>query len=172
MTIKVDLQAFLFYFYEVKMELNINRGDYMGKILVIAEKPQVGKMIAAVAGCSQMHEGYIEGDKYIVSWAIGHLIELADPQDYDIKFKKWVIEDLPILPEQMKLKVSTKTRGQYKVLRDLIKLPEIECLICATDAGREGELIFRYIYSMTGTSLRLLCMRTVRGLCALIRREP
>lgn len=120
----------------------------MGKILVIAEKPSVAKDIARVLGCKQKGEGFLAGERYIVSWAIGHLITLAEPENYDIKYKQWKRETLPILPEQMKLKVISKTRSQFKILKSLMNHKEVESLICATDSGREGELIFRYIYEM------------------------
>lgn len=120
----------------------------MSKILVIAEKPSVAKDIARVLGCKQKGEGFLAGEQYIVSWAIGHLITLAEPEDYDIKYKHWKKETLPILPEQMKLKVIRKTSSQFKILKNLMNHKEIESLICATDSGREGELIFRYIYEV------------------------
>lgn len=120
----------------------------MSKILVIAEKPSVAKDIAHVLGCKQKGEGFLYGENYIVSWAIGHLVTLAEPEDYDERYKKWKRETLPILPEQMKLKVIPKTSTQLKILKNLMNRKEVEYLICATDSGREGELIFRYIYEV------------------------
>ncbi len=120
----------------------------MGKILVIAEKPSVARDIARVLQCKQKGEGFLYGEKYIVCWAIGHLVTLADPEEYDDKYKKWKKETLPILPEQMKLKVIQKTAPQLRILKKLMNSKEVDSLICATDSGREGELIFRYIYEI------------------------
>lgn len=122
----------------------------MGKILVIAEKPSVARDIARVLGCKKENQkqGFLQGNDYIVSWAIGHLVTLAEPEDYDNKYKKWNMETLPILPEQMKLKVIKKTAPQLNILKKLMNSNEIDSLICATDSGREGELIFRYIYDI------------------------
>lgn len=120
----------------------------MGKILVIAEKPSVARDIARVLQCKQKGEGFLYGEKYIVCWAIGHLVTLADPEEYDDKYKKWKKETLPILPEQMKLKVIQKTAPQLRILKKLMNSTEVDSLICATDSGREGELIFRYIYEI------------------------
>ena len=89
----------------------------MGKILVIAEKPSVARDIARVLQCKQKGEGFLYGEKYIVCWAIGHLVTLADPEEYDDKYKKWKKETLPILPEQMKLKVIQKTASQLRILK-------------------------------------------------------
>ncbi|NDO45599.1 DNA topoisomerase III [Clostridium sp. MD294] len=118
----------------------------MGKILVVAEKPSVARDIARVLQCKKKGEGFLYGEKYIVCWAIGHLVTLADPEEYDDKYKKWKKETLPILPEQMKLKVIKKTAPQLRILKKLMNSKEVDSLICATDSGREGELIFRYIY--------------------------
>ncbi len=120
----------------------------MGKILVIAEKPSVGRDIARVLKCSQKGEGFLYNDSYIVSWAIGHLVTLQEPAEYDMRYKKWSMETLPIVPEQIQLKVLPKTKKQFAVLKKLMKDKEVSSLICATDSGREGELIFRYIYQM------------------------
>ena len=121
----------------------------MGKILVIAEKPSVARDIAKVLKASQKSDGCLIGDKYVVSWAVGHLVTLAEPEDYDEKYKKWNFSALPILPEEMKLKAIQQTRSQLKVLHKWMNSAEIDSLICATDSGREGELIFRYIYEIT-----------------------
>jgi len=118
----------------------------MGKILVIAEKPSVGKDIAKVLGCNQKGEGCLIGEKYIVTWAIGHLVRLLEPEEYDEKYKRWAYETLPIIPEQMKTKPERKTKKQFDILKKLMNSKEIDSLVCATDSGREGELIFRYIY--------------------------
>lgn len=121
----------------------------MGKILVIAEKPSVARDIARVLKASQKGDGCLIGEKYVVSWAVGHLVTLAEPEDYDEKYKKWNFSTLPILPEEMKLKAIKQTRDQLKVLHKWMNSGEIDSLICATDSGREGELIFRYIYEIT-----------------------
>ncbi|NLM13115.1 MAG: DNA topoisomerase III [Epulopiscium sp.] len=118
----------------------------MGKILVIAEKPSVGKDIAKVLGCKEKGEGCIIGERYIVTWAIGHLVRLLKPEEYDMKYKRWSFETLPIIPEQMKTKPERKTKKQFDILKKLMNSKEIDYIICATDSGREGELIFRYIY--------------------------
>jgi DNA topoisomerase-3 len=123
----------------------------MGKILVIAEKPSVGRDIARVLKCTVNGEGFLSNDLYIVSWAIGHLVSLLDPEEYDVQYKKWQMETLPIIPQQMKLKVLPKTRIQFTVLKKLMNDKSVDSFICATDSGREGELIFRYIYQMAGT---------------------
>lgn len=121
----------------------------MGKTLVIAEKPSVARDIAKTLGVSGKNEGYLTGENYVVSWAIGHLVTLAEPEAYDVKYKKWNFETLPILPDSMKLEAIKKTRSQLKVLHKLMHSREIDEIICATDSGREGELIFRYIYEIT-----------------------
>lgn len=120
------------------------------KKLVIAEKPSVAKDIAKILGCKIKQDGYIEGENYIVTWAIGHLVILCDPEEYDIKYKKWAFQNLPIMPEKIKLKPNPKTYKQYIVVKDLLLDKQVGEVICATDAGREGELIFRYIYELTG----------------------
>ena len=121
----------------------------MGKILVIAEKPSVARDIAKVLKANQKGDGCLIGENYVVSWAVGHLVTLAEPEDYDEKYKKWNFSTLPILPEEMKLKEIQQTRSQLKVLHKWMNSAEIDSLICATDSGREGELIFRYIYEIT-----------------------
>ena len=118
----------------------------MGKKLVIAEKPSVARDIAKVLGCSGRGNGYIEGANYVITWAVGHLVTLAEPEDYDEKFKKWQYDDLPIIPEQIEIKAHPKTLDQLKVIEKLMLRTDVDSLICATDSGREGELIFRYIY--------------------------
>ncbi|MBQ4640138.1 MAG: DNA topoisomerase III [Clostridia bacterium] len=115
-------------------------------IVVVAEKPSVGRDIARVLKCREKGEGFIKGDAYTVTWAVGHLVTLCEPDEIDEKYKKWRMEDLPILPEHIPTKVIGKTKSQFSVVKKLINAPETEKVICATDAGREGELIFRYIY--------------------------
>ena len=122
----------------------------MGKIVVIAEKPSVGRDIARVIGCRGNGEGCLIGDKYIVTWAVGHLVTLQEPDEMDPKYKKWSFSTLPILPEEIPLKVIPATRSQFSTIKKLINSEETDSLICATDAGREGELIFRYIYEKAG----------------------
>ena len=112
--------------------------------LVVTEKPSVAQSIAAVIGARQRKDGYLEGNGYLVSWCIGHLVELADPTAYG-NFEKWRKEDLPILPDKWQYQISHRTRKQFEVLRSLMLRPDVDRLICATDAGREGELIFRLI---------------------------
>jgi DNA topoisomerase-3 len=114
--------------------------------LVLAEKPSVGKSLADVLGAKSKKDGYYEGNGYIISWCIGHLLGLADPKDYDEKYEKWRKEDLPILPQEWKYTASSKTRAQLKVLKDLLKRADVETVINACDSGREGELIFRLVY--------------------------
>ncbi len=118
--------------------------------LVIAEKPSVAQSIAKVIGATERQDGYLEGNGYIVSWCVGHLVELAEPEYYDEKYNKWRYEDLPILPEQWEYQVSESTRKQFKVLKDLMKRSDVTSLVEATDAGREGELIFRLVYHQAG----------------------
>ncbi|UOE56389.1 DNA topoisomerase III [Cytobacillus oceanisediminis] len=115
------------------------------KSLVLAEKPSVAREIARVLGCRQSHKSYMEGDKYIVTWALGHLIELKMPEHYDSKYKNWNLEDLPIIPDQMGLKVMKQTSHQYKAIENLAKRKDIKEIIIGTDAGREGELVARWI---------------------------
>lgn len=115
-------------------------------IVVLAEKPSVARDIARVLHCSERGDGYIKGKEYIVTWAVGHLVTLCEPDEINEQYKKWRMEDLPILPEKIPTKVISKTRSQFSVIKKLINAPDTEKIICATDAGREGELIFRYIY--------------------------
>lgn len=114
--------------------------------LVLAEKPSVAQSIAKVIGAASRKDGYLEGNGYIVSWCVGHLVELAEPETYDEKYKKWTYDDLPIMPSKWKYEVSSVTRKQFGVLKNLMKREDVDCLVCATDAGREGELIFRLVY--------------------------
>lgn len=119
----------------------------MGKIVVLAEKPSVGRSIAKVLGCSRQEEGSLSNDRYIVTWAVGHLVTLQEPDEMDPeKYKVWSMEALPILPQDIPLKVIRETSSQYKIVSKLINDKNTDSLVCATDAGREGELIFRYIY--------------------------
>lgn len=122
----------------------------MSQVLVVAEKPSVARDIARVLGASTRGEGCLSGGGYVVTWAIGHLVSLKEPEELDERYKRWRAVDLPILPQQMQLKVLPKTRAQFQTVKKLMNSKEIESLICATDSGREGELIFRYIYQMAG----------------------
>lgn len=115
------------------------------KSLVLAEKPSVAREIARVLGCKQQHKHYFEGNKYIVTWALGHLIELKMPEHYDTSYKTWRLEDLPIIPDKMGLKVIKQTSHQFRGIENLAKRPDIKDCIIATDAGREGELVARWI---------------------------
>ena len=115
--------------------------------LVIAEKPSVAQSLAKVIGANKRCDGYLEGGGYLVSWCVGHLVELSAPERYDERFAKWRLEDLPILPERFLYEVSAGTRKQYQILKSLMERSDVESLVCATDAGREGELIFRLIYT-------------------------
>ena len=115
------------------------------KQLVLAEKPSVAREIARVLNCPIKGKGYMEGPKYAVTWALGHLVTLAEPEEYDKKLKEWRMEDLPMLPSNMKLKVIRQTFHQFMVVKNLMKRSDISELIIATDAGREGELVARWI---------------------------
>ncbi len=118
----------------------------MGRTVVIAEKPSVGRDIARVLGCQSSGRGCLTGGDWVVTWAVGHLVTLVEPDELDEKYKRWSFDTLPILPAEIPLKVIASSRDQFAVVRNLINAPETDRLICATDAGREGELIFRYIY--------------------------
>jgi len=118
--------------------------------LVIAEKPSVAQSLAKVIGATNKKDGYLEGNGYIVSWCVGHLIELANPEYYDEKYKKWRKEDLPIFPAPFSYQVTASTKKQYQVLKELMKRSDVDSLVEATDAGREGELIFRLVYKQAG----------------------
>ncbi len=117
----------------------------MDKTLVLAEKPSVARDIARVLGCHQKGDGCIIGQKYIITWALGHLVTLADPDSYDEKYKRWELEDLPMLPDKMKLVIIKQTSKQYRAVSALMKRPDVSSLVIATDAGREGELVARWI---------------------------
>ena len=119
-------------------------------ILVIAEKPSVGAAIGKVLGASSRKDGYLEGNNYIVSWCVGHLVGLADASSYDERFAKWRYSDLPIVPDEWLFEVPKDKQKQFKVLCDLMRDKRVTELVCATDAGREGELIFRLVYKKAG----------------------
>lgn len=117
---------------------------------VVTEKPSVARTIAAVLGASEKKKGYLEGNGYWVSWCVGHLAELATPSAYDERYAKWRLEDLPILPQDWQYTVIESTKAPFSVLRTLMNDSRVTSIICATDAGREGELIFRLVYSLCG----------------------
>ena len=117
----------------------------MKKILVLAEKPSVGRDIARVLNCNKEKNGYIEGNKYIVTWALGHLVTLADPESYGEKYKSWKMEDLPILPPKLKTVVIKKTSKQFNTVKAQLNREDVSEIVIATDAGREGELVARWI---------------------------
>lgn len=118
--------------------------------LVIAEKPSVAQSIAAVLGATQRKDGYLEGNEYLVSWCVGHLVELAQPESYKEAWKKWSYESLPIIPQEWQHEVKSDTKAQYQILKKLMHDDRVDAVVCATDAGREGELIFRLTYNMAG----------------------
>ena len=115
--------------------------------LVIAEKPSVAQTLAKVLGANKHQDGYLEGGGYLVSWCVGHLVELSPPERYDERYAKWRLEDLPILPDPFLYEVSSDKKKQYQTLKSLMERKDVESLVCATDAGREGELIFRLVYN-------------------------
>ena len=121
--------------------------------LVIAEKPSVAMALASVLGARTRKDGYVEGNGYIVSWCVGHLVGLCDASEYDEKYKKWRYEDLPIVPECWKHKILEGTKKQFGILKKLMRDSKVDEVICATDAGREGELIFRLVYEQAGCKM-------------------
>jgi len=122
----------------------------MEKIIVLAEKPSVGREIARVLGCHRRQRGYCEGGRYIVTWAMGHLVELAEPAAYNPAYKRWSLSSLPMLPAEMKLQVIPRTKDQYDQISSLLKRPDAFSVVIATDAGREGELVARWILQTAG----------------------
>lgn len=120
------------------------------KSLVIAEKPSVGRDIARVLQCQKAGNGILEGKQYVVTWALGHLVTLADPEEYDKKYEQWKMETLPMLPEHMKLVVIRQTSKQFKIVKSQLNRQDIKEVIIATDAGREGELVARWILEKAG----------------------
>jgi DNA topoisomerase III len=121
------------------------RKGYVMKQLILAEKPSVARDLARVLGCKQQNKSYIEGPKHIVTWALGHLVELKMPEDYDKQYKQWRLEDLPIIPKYMGLKVIRQVSHQFRAIEQLAKRKDLSELVIATDAGREGELVARWI---------------------------
>ena len=127
------------------LQNHVNGVTVLSKTLVLTEKPSVAKDIARVLGCKKNGNGCIIGDKYIVTWALGHLVTLADPEGYDAKYKTWRMDDLPMLPTNMKLVVIGQTSKQFKAVSSLLGSNEVDKIVIATDAGREGELVARWI---------------------------
>lgn len=120
------------------------------KSLVIAEKPSVGRDIARVLGCKKGGDGYLEGQDYVVTWALGHLVELADPESYGSQWKEWKMETLPMLPKRLEIQVIKKSGRQYQTVKKQMFRGDIGQIIIATDAGREGELVARWIILKAG----------------------
>lgn len=120
------------------------------KTLVIAEKPSVGRDIARVLNCSRKTNGFMEGNDYVVTWGMGHLVTLKDPESYDDRYKEWKMEDLPIMPEQLEIEVIRQTGGQFRTVKSLIHRNDVKDIVIATDAGREGELVARWILKKAG----------------------
>jgi DNA topoisomerase III len=120
------------------------------KTLVLAEKPSVGRELSRILACRPQGKTHAEGDRYVVTWALGHLVTLADPDEYDAKYKTWRLEDLPMLPEKMQLKVIRQSSHQFRAVTGLMKRADVGNLIIATDAGREGELVARWIMKLAG----------------------
>lgn len=118
--------------------------------LIVSEKPSVAQTIAAVLGAKEKKDGYIEGAGYLVSWCVGHLVGLSEAAAYGEQYQKWSYEALPILPQDWKYTVAPDKKKQFSLLRELMRRPDVDSLICATDAGREGELIFRFVYLQAG----------------------
>jgi DNA topoisomerase-3 len=122
----------------------------MAKSLVLAEKPSVGKELAKILGCRQNGEGCLIGEHYIVTWALGHLVTLADPEQYNAEHKTWSLEHLPMLPKKMQLVIIKETAKQYNIVQNLLKRADVADIIIATDSGREGELVARWILMKAG----------------------
>ena len=122
------------------------KANESGTVAVLAEKPSVARDLARVLGADKRGTGYLEGSGYVVTWAIGHLVSLAEPHQINPQWKQWRLASLPMLPEQWPLVVYERTKDQFEVVQKILQSPRISQVVCATDAGREGELIFRYIY--------------------------
>ena len=118
------------------------------KSLVIAEKPSVARDMARVLKCSRGGKSYMEGNSYVITWAMGHLVSLKDPEGYDKRYKSWELDHLPIVPKKAEFMVLPKTAHQYKAIKDLIHRNDVKDIIIATDAGREGELVARLILEL------------------------
>ena len=119
-------------------------------VAIVAEKPSVARDIARVVGATKQAEGYLHGKGQIVTWAVGHLVRLAQPDEMRPEWKTWHARSLPMLPQEWPLVVYEQSRDQFQVVRRILNSPKVVRVVCATDAGREGELIFRYIYEAAG----------------------
>ncbi len=139
-------------------ERGARAGEGRGVLAVVAEKPAMARDIARAVGAREQGEGCLRGNGYVVTWAIGHLVGLAQPHEMRPEWKRWQRELLPMLPREWPLVVEERTASQFQVVRRILAAPEVETVVCATDAGREGELIFRYIYEAAG------CRKPVRRL--------
>src|SRR3712207_7449594 len=124
----------------------------MAKTLVLAEKPSVGRdLTRALPGQFDKHEGYLESDSHVITWAVGHLVQLAEPEEYDAKFKKWRMADLPIVPDRFRLVVrDERSKKQMSVINRQLKRDDVDVVVNACDAGREGELIFAWLFEKSG----------------------
>src|SRR3954465_15103105 len=116
--------------------------------LIIAEKPSMGREVAAALGATRRGDGFLEGPNDVVTWAIGHLVELEDPQVYDERWARWSLRDLPIIPDAFRYKPNERTVDQFKVIKQLLARKEVTSVVNAADAGREGELIFDLVYTL------------------------
>jgi DNA topoisomerase-3 len=134
----------------IKILYSVKNLEKKMKSLVLAEKPSVGKDLGRVLNCRPRGKGFMEGEKFVVTWALGHLVTLAEPATYDARFKHWNLDYLPMLPEKMKLKVIRQTSQQFQTVKSLLKRDDISEVIIATDAGREGELVARWILLLGG----------------------
>ena len=134
-----------------------------GNIAVLAEKPSVARDIAHVLGATSRGDGYLHGNGYVVTWALGHLAALAQPHEINPEWRHWRRDLLPILPKRWPLIVYEKTKDQFEIVRKILGSPRVSRVVCATDAGREGELIFRYIYeaAQCGKSVSRLCISSL-----------
>ena len=124
--------------------------------LILTEKPSVARTISKVLDVTARRDGYLEGGGYLISWCVGHLVELAPPGAYDPRLERWDRADLPILPERWQYLVSSSTKNQFDVLCKLMHRADVDRIVCATDAGREGELIFRLVYHQSAVRSHLL----------------
>src|SRR5438309_10628950 len=149
------------------------------KTLVIAEKPSVGRDLARVLpGAFTKNEGYLEGPDHVITWAVGHLVQLAEPDKYDDRFKKWRMADLPIVPDSFKLVIrDERSKKQMNVIKRLLAREDVDLVVNACDAGREGELIFAYLYEKAGSRkpvkrlwLNSMTAAAIRGAFAQLRR--
>lgn len=155
--IAVKRRSFLFASFSYLGYINVykRKEDFMSKTLVLAEKPSVARDIARVLNCNKKLNGALEGNQYIVTWALGHLVTLADPEKYDKKYQSWSLDDLPIMPDRMSLVVIGKTSKQFQACRAQMNRPDVNEIVIATDAGREGELVARWIIQKAGIKKKM-----------------